>query len=212
MGHSAKQAFMEACREEGVTASEVVRHFVETYPNKPEKPGWPVFKPQLPEPAMNLSAVILLSAALGTSAILPATATAHRTDPAEQFAEIDVNGDGFLHRTEFFNFAGLTADGELSAEMRAEVQASMQRSLDDLDMLAQEATLSPAFIERTLEQAQEAAASSVSMVFEDLDDDGDGRVSRAEFITYSDYYQMDGPGLTGPSGADFEPGLTGPER
>ena len=161
---------------------------------------------------MNLSAVILLSAALGTSAILPATATAHRTDPAEQFAEIDVNGDGFLHRTEFFNFAGLTADGELSAEMRAEVQASMQRSLDDLDMLAQEATLSPAFIERTLEQAQEAAASSVSMVFEDLDDDGDGRVSRAEFITYSDYYQMDGPGLTGPSGADFEPGLTGPER
>lgn len=209
LGYSSKQAFMDACRERGLTASEVVREFVETYPVKSHRPGWPVQK--LKEPAMNLSAVVLLSAALGTSAILPTAATADRNDPAEQFNEIDTDGDGYFNRVDLYALAGLTPEGQLTSEMRANVVASMQASIRDLDMMVQETTLSPAFIERTLIQAQGAAAESVSQLFEDFDDDGDGLVSRAEFFRYSNHYVTHGPGLTGPAVIIDEPGLTGPE-
>jgi|GEM_PF-471098 len=183
LGYSAKEAFMEACREKGLTASEVVRDFVETYPAARRR-RWSVSDIKLPESAMQLSTVLLLSAALGTSAILPTAATADRDDPEASFAEIDTDRDGYFTLSDLYLFAGMTEDGRMGDGLREQALSAMQTAIDDLDMLAQSAVLHPDFIDRTLHTAEEGASQGVRSAFEDIDGNGDGRVSRQEYLRH----------------------------
>lgn len=184
LGHCAKTEFMEACRERGLTASEVVREFVESYPQAKLKRRWSVPKPKFTEPVMNFSAVFLLSAALGTSAIMPTAATADRNDPHESFAEIDLDGDGRFDLADLYEAAGLDADGHFTQAMRDDVVANIHASIEDLDMLAQTPVLNPDFIERTLRQAEAGAVRGVQEAFHEIDYNADGHVSQSEYIAH----------------------------
>lgn len=184
LGHSAKQDFMAACRARGLTASEVVRDFVEAYPVERQAMRWPVLKSKLTEPVMSLSTVFLLSAVLGTSAILPTAATADREDPVAQFQTLDSDGDGSFVLADLYQIAGLTAQGRFTASMRDDVVAMMYAAIEDLDMLAQAPVLNPEFIERTVAQAETGAVRGVNEAFDDIDTNGDGRVTRAEFLDH----------------------------
>lgn len=187
LGHSAKQAFMEACREQGVTASEVVRAYVEGYPVKKRTGSWvpfniPEFNPMHASILALLSAVALASSAsvVGTTAVVADL----RDDPEEQFADLDADGDGFFNVQDLYRIAGLTPEGALGPDMVADVSGSIRDAIAEYGPAVTDNMTSDEFIERTLYNAGEEAKASVDSVFHDVDADGDQRVSRSEFLTY----------------------------
>ncbi|WP_300529512.1 hypothetical protein [Maricaulis sp.] len=185
LGFTAKREFMDACRERGLTASEVVREFVETYPVEPEQRGWSFPTPKLPEPAMKLSAVMLLSAVMGTSAVLPTAATADRNDPEASFAELDADNDGQFVIEDLYRIAGLTPDGRLGQEIRDDAMNSISEAMAEFGPAVQEDLLSPDYVERVLQNAEDSARSSVTSTFAMLDDNDDGTVTRREFMEFA---------------------------
>ena len=192
LGHSAKQAFMDACREKGLTASEVVRDFVEAYPVGDKAGAGPRFFNKLTEFPMSMAASTLLMFTLGASALLPAqTANANNHDPEASFASIDRDGDGGFDLIDLYREAGLTEDGRLGPDLRAEAVGSMQAALAEFGPRFQEEFLNPDYVERILSDAEESARVSVGEAFNDIDTDRDGRVDWPEFIAAWDY---DGPG------------------
>lgn len=188
LGYSAKQAFMEACREKGLTASEVVRDFVEAYPvDRKAGPG-PRFFNKLTEFPMSMAASTLLMFTLGASALLPAqTANANNHDPEASFASIDTDGDGGFDLLDLYREAGLAADGRLGPELRAQAEASMQEALSEFGPRFQEEFLNPDYVERILADAEESARTSVGEAFDDIDTNADGRVEWSEFLDAWDY-------------------------
>lgn len=100
-----KQAFLSACREDGTTASEVVRDSVQTYLDERERP--PIEEKRsiimkFPTPVRHYAPRIAVGgiAALGlaTFAALPSAAA---PDFKAQFGRLDTNGDGVLSSDEF---------------------------------------------------------------------------------------------------------------
>ncbi|WP_203292183.1 EF-hand domain-containing protein [Maricaulis parjimensis] len=197
LGYSAKQAFMEACREKGLTASEVVRDFVEAYPVAPQAGRGPRILNKITEFPMSLAASTLLMFSLGASALLtvqPATADVH--DPETSFASIDRDGDGAFNLIDLYHEAGLTEDGRLGPELRAEAVGSMQDALAEFGPRFQEEFLSPEYVESIIAEAEESARDSVAEAFDDIDTDGDGRVEWAEFLTAWNYDRPGGRQMT----------------
>lgn len=103
--HETKQAFLSACREDGTTASEVVRTSVQTYLDERERPtpqteGSPVMKfhPAVRRYAPRIAAGGVAAIALATFAAMPSAAA---PDFATQFKTLDKNGDGVLSAEEF---------------------------------------------------------------------------------------------------------------
>lgn len=192
LGYSSKQAFMEACREKGVTASEVIRAFVEDYPVKPKRRAWPNLRLPIKEPVMNLSLVSLLSATLATSAILPTqSAIGDEESPDVVFERLDADGDNRFQVTTLYELAGLHPDGTFSQAMidqvttdfreaiagQAEVIAASGQEFDYDEMLS-----------RALTSAEASAAAGIERVFERMDSDGDTWVSRTEFFAFSEFH------------------------
>jgi Ca2+-binding EF-hand superfamily protein len=105
-----KQAFLTACREDGTTASEVVRESVRTYLDRRERPCLEKNGPQkekplimkFPEPVrrygFRAAAGGLAAVGLTTFAALPSAAA---PDFAAIFKKMDANGDGVLSTEEF---------------------------------------------------------------------------------------------------------------
>lgn len=185
IGHQTKQDFMEACQSRGLTASEVLRAYVETY-SGPRRPRLVLPSVNIKEFTMPASFLALVSAvALTTGLQTTAPAVADRDDPDTSFASVDRDGSNDFDLAELFVEAGLTSDGQLGPELRAEVTESVQSALADLGMEAQQGVASPAYLDRVIANAEETAVLSVTAVFQMIDADGDGRVTRAEFITYS---------------------------
>jgi hypothetical protein len=189
LGHSAKQAFMEACREKGMTASEVVRAFVEDYPD--QRAGWavPFSLPKVPEfSAMHASFFALIAAgALATSLTVSPEATADRDrTPEEQFVDIDEDGDGFLTLQDVRLVAGLTVDGELGEGMRVELTETVRDALSGYGPIIMDGVTSDDFIERTIADAAETARETVDEVFSEIDANDDDLVSRQEFYDFHD--------------------------
>jgi hypothetical protein len=107
--YETKQAFLTACREDGTTASEVVREGVQTYLDKRERPD----PKKERTPAMNIVMMLpkpvrryglraaaggLAAVGLTTFAALPSAAA---PDFAAIFKKMDANGDGLLTTEEF---------------------------------------------------------------------------------------------------------------
>ncbi|HEY7800472.1 MAG TPA: hypothetical protein VIA80_17020 [Hyphomonadaceae bacterium] len=107
--YETKQAFLTACREDGTTASEVVRDSVQTYLDKRERPDptkerTPAMNlvMKLPQPVrrygLRAAAGGLAAVGLTTFAALPVAAA---PDFAAIFKKMDANGDGVLTTEEF---------------------------------------------------------------------------------------------------------------
>ena len=96
--HETKQAFLNACREDGTTASEVVRDQVQSYLDAREQPpqqkkGTLVmqFSPNVRRYGPRVAAGSLAAFGLTALAVLPSAAT---PDFKAQFTRLDANGDG----------------------------------------------------------------------------------------------------------------------
>lgn len=189
LGHQAKQEFMQACKDKGLTASEVIRDFVEAYPVKPRRRVWPTMTMPNKEPVMSFSLVAVLSASLAASTFLPTqSAIGDRRDPEAAFAQIDTDGDNRFDLSAMYELAGLTSEGELSQEMIKEVTDTVQASLTENSALIQEEVLSIDFerlLARSLVNAQHSAASSVQDIFNTMDANSDDWVTRSEFMRYA---------------------------
>ena len=103
--YDTKQAFLTACREDGTTASEVVRESVQTYLDEREQPAIQEKRTlvmKFPAPVRHYAPRIAIGgvAALGlaTFAALPSAAA---PDFKAQFGRLDTNGDGVLSADEF---------------------------------------------------------------------------------------------------------------
>src|SRR5262245_35953241 len=103
--YETKQAFLAACREDGTTASEVVRTSVQTYLDERERPV-PQEKRtlimKLPQPirryGLRAAAGGAIAAGFTALAVLPSAAS---PDFAALFKTMDANGDGVLTAEEF---------------------------------------------------------------------------------------------------------------
>jgi Ca2+-binding EF-hand superfamily protein len=100
-----KQAFLTACRDDGTTASEVVRDSVQTYLDGRERPTQQPNRTlimKFPQPVRRYGPRIAASAiaaiGLTTFAVLPSAAA---PDFQATFKKLDVNGDGVLSADEF---------------------------------------------------------------------------------------------------------------
>ncbi len=103
--HETKQAFLTACREDGTTASEVVRERVQTYLDARERPSIPdkrTLLMKIPLPVRHygprVAAGGLAAIGLATFAVLPSAAA---PDFKAQFSRLDTNKDGVLSADEF---------------------------------------------------------------------------------------------------------------
>lgn len=119
-----KQAFLTACREDGTTASEVVRESVQTYLDEREQPAIQEKRTlvmKFPAPVRHYAPRIAIGgvAALGlaTFAALPSAAA---PDFKAQFGRLDTNGDGVLSADEFLGpkDAVIGKDTNVVIEMR----------------------------------------------------------------------------------------------
>jgi Ca2+-binding EF-hand superfamily protein len=111
--HETKRAFLEACREVGRTASEVVREFVDSYLSRARRRSsnheWSVAM-ILNSPVKRRAALAVGAGALGLVAMVGLTApSTAQSDLSGAFASIDADGDGRITMVEFSNRNGITA-------------------------------------------------------------------------------------------------------
>lgn len=113
--HETKQAFLNACREDGTTASEVVRDQVQSYldareqPPQQEKGKLMQFSPNVRRYGPRVAAGSFAALGLTALAVLPSAAA---PDFKAQFSRLDVNGDGVLSVDEFLGPAEIKTDGD----------------------------------------------------------------------------------------------------
>ncbi|MEQ1783361.1 MAG: EF-hand domain-containing protein [Hyphomonadaceae bacterium] len=113
--HETKQAFLNACREDGTTASEVVRDQVQSYLDAREQPQQEKrtlvmqFSPTVRRYGPRVAAGSLAALGLTALAVLPSAAA---PDFKAQFARLDANGDGVLSVDEFLGPAEIKPVGE----------------------------------------------------------------------------------------------------
>lgn len=177
---------MQACRAKGLTASEVVRDFVEAYPQRAPRRAWSVPKPKLTESLMSFSLVLALASTLAASTVLPGQSVhAGPEDLHAQFVTLDPDGDGHVSLPDLYVTAGLTPEGAMGDDMRQMVEASIADAVADLEMIAAEGVLDTRYLDRVVADAEQTAAASVRRVFEEIDTNGDGLISEAEFLASS---------------------------
>jgi Ca2+-binding EF-hand superfamily protein len=133
--HETKQAFLTACREDGTTASEVVRESVHTYLDGRERPtplGTRTLVMKLPQPIRRygprIAAGAVAAIGLATFVALPSAAA---PDFQSVFKKLDANGDGVLTAEEF---AGPKDDGD--SKNNVVIETRIHKSSDGKDASA----------------------------------------------------------------------------
>lgn len=142
--HETKQAFLNACREDGTTASEVVREQVQSYldarerPQPQEKGRLMQFSPNVRRYGPRVAAGGVVALGLTAMAVLPSAAA---PDFKAQFGRLDANGDGVLSVEEFLGPAEVKTDGggdtkDVVIERKVVIET---RTADDKDSDAKKA-------------------------------------------------------------------------
>lgn len=183
MPHDDKRAFLEACRREGVTASEVVRGFVATYLRRAALRER--FQRQrrlamiLNTPAGRRSAAAAVAGAIGLVAVGLAPSAAD-ADLREAFARMDLDGDG---RVTLEEFAAPRHDAMLFVERAPEADGAAEVGPDATAPLDAPSWTSDDEVTFGLPLDEAAARNLAEREFATFDDDGDGAVDFAEFET-----------------------------
>lgn len=133
--HETKQAFLTACREDGTTASEVVRDQVQSYLDARERPSHQEekrtlvmnFPPNVRRYGPRVAVGGLAAIGLTALAVLPSAAA---PDFKAQFARLDANGDGALSVDEFIGPKSAD-DGDKDDRKIVIESRSVVRSNDD---------------------------------------------------------------------------------
>jgi Ca2+-binding EF-hand superfamily protein len=180
--YSVKAAFMEACQEKGVTASEAVRNFVGTYPVRRRGilPSINLFENVEFRMNMFVVPVIALGVLAGSVSTDDQAVADYRADD-ENFAELDQDLDGFVNLDEFRRAAGLEPGGHLGNEMRQELTQSLQLAIAEYGPYILGGVTADTFISDIITDAEFSANESINTVFAEIDADGDGRMSFVEY-------------------------------
>ena len=190
--HETKQAFLNACREDGTTASEVVRDQVQSYldarePPQQEKGKLMQFSPNVRRYGPRVAAGSLAAIGLTALAVLPSAAA---PDFKAQFTRLDVNGDGILSVDEFLGPAEIksdSADRKVMIETRSIVRSDKEDAapLINSDGVKEEAftfylpdELSPPRSAKPAEQQQEYKFISRHEVRDATDEEAKGQSSK----------------------------------
>jgi Ca2+-binding EF-hand superfamily protein len=120
--HGTKTEFLDACRKDRVSASEILRRAILDYlslrkrPSSPERKGLPIMIPT----TLRKKRYLVVAGGLAGLAALVALPSAADPDYSATFHKIDKNGDGVLTAEEFFG-------AELPAETLTETRRSMRQ-------------------------------------------------------------------------------------
>ena len=197
--HATKQAFMARCREEGRSASEVVREFIDGYLARPS------IQPERRKIMSNLFQPSLMAAAFAAAAVALLGPTAGRAGPdlRQTFRAIDRNGDQTISLAEFLEHskqnimvsrlapAGADAPGAPGARpftLMLPLHSGARPHVVDGDPPP------PEFVRARFAELDAGRDGAISFAefeahhqeatrqsFSTLDRDGDGRVDRAEW-------------------------------
>lgn len=121
--YETKQAFLTACREDGTTASEVVRGSIDDYLDergRPETETQPRSVIAMIPAPIRKKRYLAVAGGLAGLAALVALPSAADPDFMATFHKFDKNGDGVLTPEEFF-------DGDLPAETVTETRRAMRQ-------------------------------------------------------------------------------------
>jgi len=181
MPYSVKVEFMKACRENGVTASEVVRNYVGSYSNKRRTFVPPSNLFETMEFRMEMLVIPGLIGALFIGSLsLDQDAIAEDQSPAATLVRNDLDQDGYIDLDELKLMAGLDAEGRMSEEMRTDITVTVQEAIADYGPIVLEGTTADEFIGNVIAEAELSAAESILETFNEMDNDGDGRLSLSE--------------------------------
>lgn len=178
--HSQKEAFMAACRERGVTASDTLRQFIaadlEARARHTQQRTWTMTLRRNPrKTAAGLAGTALAAATLGTGAGIANDAV---------FDRFDRNGDGLVSYGEFMQQVR-PQDAEVMREVIVEGGGGTGEALAILEN--NEQRIERRVIRRNgpdaakAPPAPEAPGDGARAVFEGLDRDGSGTLTREEF-------------------------------
>ncbi len=131
--YETKQAFLTACREDGTTASEVVREKVQDYLDERERPSLNAEKRtlvmKLPQPVRRYGLRVAAGTAVAVGFVsMAALPSAAAPDIKAQFSRLDANSDGVLSVEEFLG--SIDSDGAVKEERNVVIESRVTTRTD----------------------------------------------------------------------------------
>lgn len=170
LSYSEKRAFVETCRERGLTLSEALRTLMQEQSGSQRADITRMFSQwefkMTCFASLGLATVIVLSG-------IQSESDAHTPLIAESFDSVDLDSDGKIDRAEYYLFVGMEPDGTLSEESR-EFLLARAAHLEGAPQSAAER-------EAVLDEELATIRAQVNEEFDRYDADGDGKISLGEF-------------------------------
>jgi Ca2+-binding EF-hand superfamily protein len=167
--HATKRAFMDRCREEGRSASEVVREMIDGYLGRP---GWNL-REQTPMKRRLIYPAAFAAAAV-TAGVMAATASSAGPDLRPIFRDLDRNSDGLVTLAEFT----AATHGDMAARLHGARSADSPAGRPPFMHADADRDGSVSYAE-----FESHHRTMLAEAFAGLDGDRDGRVSHGEFLS-----------------------------